>query len=63
MEKIDKDKIDKIYDAIVGSELQPNGLLDRVDRLEKWASSVKRFTWIATGILIAGSAIIKLLKG
>ena len=62
MEMDDKRKLDEIYTAIVGSELHPNGLLNRVEKLEQWASNAKRFAWIGTGIFIAGSAIIKLLR-
>jgi len=55
-------KINEIYDAIVGSELHPNGLLDRVDKLERFKEVVKKTGWTATGVLVAIGTILKFIK-
>ena len=44
-------KIDKMYDALVGTELNPNVLIKRVESTEKYISKSKKQKWIAAGVL------------
>ncbi len=65
MERLTKDneaKIDEIYKAIVGSELHPDGLIQRVDKLEKFSGRMKKAIWTITGVLMSLGAILKLIE-
>lgn len=42
-------KIDAIYDALTGTELNPNGLIPRIERLEKYQARDKKQKWVAAG--------------
>ncbi len=59
----DRQKIDEIYKAIVGSELHPNGLLERVDRLEKFRTNSLKAAWTLSGVILALGTILKLTQG
>ena len=60
--KDNNQKLDEIYNAIVGSELNPNGLLHRVGKLEKQSSVIKKMTWTVAGILMAIGTVLKIVK-
>jgi hypothetical protein len=46
-----------IKHAITGSDLNPNGVIERLDKLESFASKAKKHGYIVAGILIAFSAL------
>ena len=56
------DKIDRIYETLVGTELNPNGLIDRVEKLEKRDGEVKKMQWLVMGGAGVLSFIISLIK-
>ena len=56
------EKIDRIYETLVGTELNPHGLIDRVEKLEKRDSEVKKMQWIVMGGAGVLSFIISLIK-
>jgi hypothetical protein len=56
------DKINRIYETLVGTELNPHGLIERVEKLEKRDSEIKKFQWIAVGGAAVVSFIISLYK-
>tara|TARA_R110001632_G_scaffold195229_1_gene316819 strand:- start:2200 stop:2382 length:183 start_codon:yes stop_codon:yes gene_type:complete len=53
-------KIDAIYDAIVGSDLNPNGLINRMDKLEKFKAASMKAIWTVGGVILAIGTILKL---
>jgi len=53
-------KVDKMYDALVGSELNPNGLIDRVKHIEKQQESIKKRHWMVAGGISVISFLISL---
>lgn len=50
-EQIDKmeKKVDQIHNALVGSDLNPNGLISRIDDIEDYQSKDKKQKWVALG--------------
>ena len=46
-----------IKDAITGNELNPDGVIKRVEKLETFASKAKKHGYIGAGIIIAFSAL------
>ena len=59
MDKDLKNKIDSIHEAIVGSALQPNGILKRLDELEKLKTEFKRFKFIGVGVITIIGLLLK----
>tara|TARA_R110000850_G_scaffold64493_4_gene144762 strand:+ start:1347 stop:1550 length:204 start_codon:yes stop_codon:yes gene_type:complete len=48
-------KIDTLYDAFIGSELQPNGYVKRLEKIEKHQETDKRQKWMfAGGVAVLG---------
>lgn len=43
-------KVDKMYDALVGSDLIPNGVIGRVDKIEEYQGKDKKQKWVALGV-------------
>ena len=53
-------KLDAIYDAIVGTELNPNGLIQRMEKVEKDNANTKKLRWTIAGAATIITAIFKL---
>jgi hypothetical protein len=52
-EQIDKmeKKVDQIHDALVGTKLNPKGLMSRVGDVEDYQSKDKKHKWMALGAI------------
>lgn len=53
-------KVNKMYDALVGSELNPEGLIDRVKNIEEQQESIKKRHWMVAGAISVISFLISL---
>ena len=51
-------KVDEMYKSIVGSELNPNGLIKRVKTIEDYQNKDKKQKWMVAG----GFAVLGLLS-
>ena len=49
-----------MYEALVGSELNPDGLIDRVKHIEKQQESIKKRHWMVAGGISVISFLISL---
>lgn len=57
-----KNKVDDIYNALVGNdELGVKGLVDRVEKTEKYIETDKKMKWTAAGVITALSSAISWL--
>ena len=56
------EKINRIYDSLVGSDLQPNGLIERVKNLEVSNEENKKMKWLVMGGAGVISFLISLIK-
>lgn len=57
-----EEKISRIYDSLVGSDLQPNGLIERVKNLETSNEENKKMKWLVMGGAGVISFLISLIK-
>lgn len=55
-------KVNKMYDALVGSDLNPEGLIDRVKHIEKQQESIKKRHWMVAGGVSVISFLISLFS-
>jgi len=55
-------KIDKMYDAFVGSELNDNSFMKRIARVEKYQSKDKKQKWMVAGIALTLGTLSKFSK-
>tara|TARA_R110000744_G_scaffold121232_2_gene225761 strand:- start:845 stop:1027 length:183 start_codon:yes stop_codon:yes gene_type:complete len=54
------EKIQQIYDVIVGSELHPDGMISRIQELENFKSLALKAFWTGTGIALTIGTVLKL---
>ena len=57
-----EDKINRIYETLVGTELNPHGLIDRIETLEKRDGEVKKMQWLIMGGAAVVSFLISIVK-
>jgi hypothetical protein len=55
-------KLDSIHDALVGSKLNPKGVIKRVEEVEAYQSRDKKQKWMVAGGFIVISAVVKFFK-
>jgi hypothetical protein len=55
-------KVDKLYDSIIGSDLQPNGINPRLQKVEEYQSKDKKQKWMVAGAALLLGTIAKFWK-
>jgi hypothetical protein len=56
-----ENKIDNVVQAISGSELNENGIIPRIKKIETWKESIQNFKLYTTGYVLGVSFIVVLL--
>jgi len=57
------DKVDKIYDLLVGNkELKQQGMIDELDEIKAFKQQIMKLKWYSLGALGFGALIIGFVK-